>query len=93
MAYVPEAVFRFIAYIFQTRDPSGVGPPAVFLQEDLFTHLRRRGIPTILMGVNDEHTLRQAIASGGTCVLSDRIRVIRGCLDQHPELQFPPVHK
>ena len=92
MAYVPDIVFRMIAYIFQTNDPSGVGPPALFLQSDLFTHLRLRGIPVILMGVNDEHTLIQAISSGGSCVLSDRLRIIKEYLDKHPELKFIPVH-
>ena len=63
---LPDAVIAVLAYIFQGK------PPTVLLAPTLHTHLRKRGIHILVLGVNDSASVSQAVRVGATAVLTDR---------------------
>ena len=66
-------------------------PPYIFLQKSLFTHLRRRGMPVLFLGVNTEKDLNLAISIGATAILSDKITSIHQYLSARPHLEFKKI--
>jgi glycerophosphoryl diester phosphodiesterase len=64
---LPDIVKRVLAFMF------GGKPSKAMLCPALFTHLRKRGIGVLFLGVNHEDDLRTAHAAGATGVLTDRI--------------------
>lgn len=63
----PDWLKRFLAYVFRGK------PPVAMLSKQLFTHLRRRGVYVLFLGVNTEEELRMAERFGVTGVISDRV--------------------
>lgn len=62
----PDAVCRALARVV------GGDPPPFFLAPALNAHLRLRGVPVSVLGVNDPTKLDVARRVGATCVLTDR---------------------
>lgn len=73
----PEIVQRFVAWLMQGK------PPKFLMQPELFTHLRRRGIPTWFMTVNTEVELKMAIEAGATGVLTDKPGFIHDLMEKN----------
>ncbi len=48
----------------------------------LFTHLRRRGIPTWFLGVNGSADVEVALKAGASGVLTDRISWLKSYLSE-----------
>ncbi|RYH10464.1 hypothetical protein EON65_39500 [archaeon] len=63
----PDWIKRLLAYVFRGK------PPFAMLSKQLFTHLRRRGVYVLFLGVNTEEELRLAERFGVTGVISDRV--------------------
>lgn len=80
---LPDFVKQFVAWLLKGR------PPHIMLQPDLFLHLRRRGVPTWFMTVNNEDDLLLAIRSGATGVLTDRpAHIARLMEEKHMRFRF-----
>jgi glycerophosphoryl diester phosphodiesterase len=71
---LPDWVKRIIAYVFAGK-PSGM-----MVSPSLFRHLRKRGIPTWFLGVNDSTDVRVAVEAGASGVLTDRINWMKSYL-------------
>ena len=63
---IPDLFCRFLA------DYLCGDPPSLFLAPKLIAHLRRRGIPIWVLGINSDSALKEAQALGATAVLTDR---------------------
>ena len=62
----PDSFIYFMLYLF------GGHPPKALLPHGLFQHLRKRGIPIWLLGVNSHSDLEVAVKAGVTAVLTDK---------------------
>jgi len=63
---LPDPFIYFLLYLF------GGHPPKALLPRGLFHHLRKRGIPIWLLGVNSDTDIDVAIKAGVTAVLTDK---------------------
>lgn len=65
---VPSWLKDILIFIFR----GGGGTPYIFLHPKLYSLLRKRGIPTYFLGVNDIKNLQIAIKHGAAAVLTDK---------------------
>ncbi len=62
---LPTFMKQILAFLLEGRPPYMMNSPR------LFSHMKARGIPTWILGVNSEYDLRTATKSGVTAVLTD----------------------
>eukprot|EP01031_Cornospumella_fuschlensis_P029593 gene29593-35723_t len=82
----PDWLKRFLAYVFRGK------PPFAMLSKQLFTHLRRRGVYVIFLGVNTEEELLLAERYGVTGVISDRVSWLTKTM-QEKGLKFKELYE
>ncbi len=74
---LPDWVKRIIAYIFAGK------PSAMMVSPSLFRHMRKRGIPTWFLGVNDSSDVKVAVDAGASGVLTDKIHWMKSFTSEH----------
>ena len=79
----PDTFIYLMLYLF------GGHPPKALLPNGLFHHLRKRGIPIWLLGVNSHNDIEVAIKAGVTAVLTDKPEWL--AQNKHRLLDLPSI--
>lgn len=74
---LPDWVKRIIALIFAGK------PSQMMVSPSLFRHMRKRGIPTWFLGVNDSNDVGVAVKAGASGILTDKINWMKSYTSEH----------
>jgi glycerophosphoryl diester phosphodiesterase len=84
----PNWIKDVLIFLFQ----GGGETPYIFQQRQLYTLLRKRGIPTYFLGANDLKTLHMAARLGASAVLTDRPHFISAYV-KHNKLTLSDIDR
>jgi len=85
LAALPQWGKNILAFLFQGS------PPALCMLPNLYSMLRKKGVPVFFLGVDSIPALHNAIVNGASGVLSDKPNMLCAHIKTH-RLQFNRVH-